>query len=285
MLSALDANGDKLIGVQKGGDTTTALTGVRAPDLDPSEPTWSGEANYCSSVSFDHAAVTRRSRSARAWAPSASRRRRRIGVAEADKMSLEYVTLSSLDQRIGPITQQFGGLKPPWVRESCSLRFCENTEENRQQLDSERVGFFDAVCENPNEYGRFRRNAREVNDLASSNFCRRLLLVASVGRFYQRDVTRNVTRRARPGGCLRRESCVSASADISPRSLLSFPSAAASLPVPERPLERGEKYPQVALRRLPGQLRVEHVLLEIRVVRPRAGIGVRLRTGLGKVSG
>ena len=63
------------------------------------------------------------------------------------------------------------------------------------------MGVFEAVCENPNEYGRFQRNARNVNDLASSNFCRRLRPFASVCRFFQRNVTRNDTRR----GGLQRE--------------------------------------------------------------------------------
>jgi len=35
---------------------------------------------------------------------------------------------------------------------------------------AERVGFFEAVSQNPNECWHFQRNAPDVNDLASSNF-------------------------------------------------------------------------------------------------------------------
>jgi len=59
---------------------------------------------------------------------------------------------------------------------------------------AERVGVFEAVFENPNEHGCFQRNARGVYDLAVSDSRRRSRVFASVCRFCQRDVTRNVTR-------------------------------------------------------------------------------------------
>jgi hypothetical protein len=53
----------------------------------------------------------------------------------------------------------------------------------------------------PMNTGVFQRNARDRNDLASSNFCRRLRLFARVRRFFYRDDTRNGTRRDPLGGC------------------------------------------------------------------------------------
>ena len=56
---------------------------------------------------------------------------------------------------------------------------------------AERVGFFEAVFENPNEDGRVQRNASNRNNLASSDSCRRSRPFASVCRFCHRDDTRN----------------------------------------------------------------------------------------------
>ena len=73
--------------------------------------------------------------------------------------------------------------------------FRENIRKNAERGMAERVGVFDAISRNPNEYGRLQRNARDRNDLASSNFCRRLRLFARVCRFFYHDDTRNGTRR------------------------------------------------------------------------------------------
>jgi hypothetical protein len=70
-------------------------------------------------------------------------------------------------------------------------------EEKRRKRLAERVGVFEAVSENLNEYGLFRHNARGINDLASSSIFLRLRLFASVFRFSQRNDTRNDTRRER----------------------------------------------------------------------------------------
>ena len=79
---------------------------------------------------------------------------------------------------------------------------------------AERVGFFAVVVEYPNEDGPFWRNARDVNDLASSNFCRRLRPLAAVCRFFHRDDTRDDTRCDWLQGCLPRESGAGATVDI-----------------------------------------------------------------------
>ena len=116
-------------------------------------------------------------------------------------MPLENGTRCSFELEHLQIVEEFDEVSAVG-RENRSLdRVRENTKKNVKIGVAERVGVFQAVLENPNEDGPFQRNARDANDLASSNFCRPLRPFASVCRFFPRDVTRHGTRR---GGLGRR---------------------------------------------------------------------------------
>ena len=71
----------------------------------------------------------------------------------------------------------------------------EQEQTRREKCLAKRVGFSGRNSRKPNEYRPFRRNARDVNDLASSNVCWRSRPLASVCRFCHRNVTQHVTRR------------------------------------------------------------------------------------------
>ena len=60
-----------------------------------------------------------------------------------------------------------------------------------------RQGFFQLISRKPNEHGHFRHNRHDVSELALSYSFVRFSLVAFVFEFFQRNDTRNDTRRER----------------------------------------------------------------------------------------
>ena len=116
---------------------------------------------------------------------------------------------------------------PDVGRENRALvRLRENAQETANLKLAERVGFFDAVFENPNECRHSQRNARHGNDLAPPDFFQRLRLFAGICRFCQRDGTRHGTRPETLGGLVPRDSRASIAWEIAsdalPRLLLTL---------------------------------------------------------------